>query len=552
MKLPFPFFSPNSAWIGLAAVAVFVLFWGLNRHHVTDVNEGLRLEPAVEMLETGDFITPRIEGNPYIKKPPLIYWMNCAAFVLFQQPGAWGARFFIALSALALVFFTAWVGKREGDAETGWWAAWTLLVAYYFIHKAQKANIDLPFISTLFAGSYFFWKALNTAPLKKTVLATLIAGVCYGLAALLKGPVILPFFCALLVAEILRRRPRWGRGVSVSLGVLALALALFAPWAWALVQHLGWQQVWEIFHQESIERLGEATEINSGPFWFYFIHLPGAFMPGAFLLLPLAISRPLRQRALWNPARPLFAFLLIFIGGAMLIFSFMAGKEVEYLMPLFPALALLAGRSLTLVLRWESSPPTLSILIALFFHVLAGLALFSPFLLFTTFGPWLLESRTGALLLVPASLIALIWFWKGRHKRNALALSVPLVAVALLLSGYRDGVKTRNNYRDSVQPFIEAALNENADLPRYRYKMKKLKHAHAIWHCREWTAPMPPETHLDEAALFQGRPAAWVVLRNKYQEKFAERYGTLLDYERIKGDDEQNFCLLQVRPRKRP
>ena len=96
------------------SLILFACFYGLGSYPLLDHNEGMYAAIARDMLKSGDFIIPHLNGAPYIEKPPLLYWLMAASMALFGE-NEWAARL---VPALAL-FATAWKLQRFLIRATG-------------------------------------------------------------------------------------------------------------------------------------------------------------------------------------------------------------------------------------------------------------------------------------------------------------------------------------------------------------------------------------------------------------------------------------------------
>lgn len=190
--------------------------------------EGHRVLPAVEMLESGDYIVPHIGGQPYLAKPPLVNWKIAAAFSLTGIRNEWTARLPSALHVLvaAIVLVTAGrvlLGNGALVASIVW------LTNLGMIEKGRMIEIDAIYVS-LFAIGFVAWLVLWQQHHARWLTWT-IPWVFLGFGLLAKGPAHLIFFYALVLAILWRtktlrellQRPH-------AIGVL-LMIAIFAVWA---------------------------------------------------------------------------------------------------------------------------------------------------------------------------------------------------------------------------------------------------------------------------------------------------------------------------------
>ena len=218
------------AWIASAVLlAWFVAFTGTRLLNVPD--EGRYAEVAREMVVTGDLVTPRLNGVPFLDKPPLFYWLEAASFSAFGAH-AWSARLVPALLGWLGTVLVLLAGARLRGWRAGVLGAAVLATSPLWLGGAQYVNHDLAVAAFLTASLLSFVVGL-TGPAREGA-AWIVAGcVAAGLAVLTKGLIglVFPFGITglwVLLTGRLRRVP-WG---ALALGLVVLA-AVVAPWSLA-------------------------------------------------------------------------------------------------------------------------------------------------------------------------------------------------------------------------------------------------------------------------------------------------------------------------------
>jgi 4-amino-4-deoxy-L-arabinose transferase-like glycosyltransferase len=305
------------------------------------------LDVARAMVETGDWIVPRYQGEPFFDKPPLAYWLMAATF-LGLGPGAAAARLVPALAAVLLVLVTAWLGSALFDRRTGLVGAVVLSTTLAFLTFARVAMSDmvLALLATLAVtlGRHAF------SPRRPRVLIPAV-GAALGLGFAAKGPIaVLVPGLALAVLLVLERRsrPSFGKGELVG-GALAFA-ATGLLWYVLVYVRLGAEPLVYFFVRENLQRFaGEAYDVGRPP-WFYLPAYAAEGLPWS-PLLPLALWVLLRERGGDDPGRGSARFLAIWAGLVLVPLSLSRGKIDYYLLPLYPAFSLLVARVLVAV-RW--------------------------------------------------------------------------------------------------------------------------------------------------------------------------------------------------------
>ena len=301
------------------------------------------LDAARAMLESGDWLVPRYQGQPFFDKPILTYWLMATAFEAVG-PSAGAARMVSAFAALGVVLATAWLGLRLFGERTGIAAALVLSTTLIFVAFGRLAMSDM--LLTL-------WTTLAVAvaarilwpPRARSPAAWVVAlGILLGLGFATKGPVA--WVMAAIPIFLLVWWWWWRDPLPVSPGALLaglLALVVVAGgWFVAVYARLGSEPLAYFFLRENLERFAAETYDVGRPFWYY----PPAYLltglPWSLLLLP-ALLRIRRDDA--------SSLLAAWIAVALVLLSLSRGKLDYYLLPLYPAIALLVGRWLSEV-RW--------------------------------------------------------------------------------------------------------------------------------------------------------------------------------------------------------
>jgi 4-amino-4-deoxy-L-arabinose transferase-like glycosyltransferase len=332
------------AELGIALAAALVFFAGLGARDFWEPDEPRHGAIAEEMRElrhgAGQLVVPRLNGEPYTQKPPLYYWLAAGSGTFGGFVTERAARLPSALAALLTVLVVYRFGRSALGPAAGLGAAAILITAPSFVDVARNARPDA--LLTLFVASalWLCWRidrGLGSAAWNRRALHLTV-----GLGLLTKGPVaaFLPLlgYVAYLAWErrlvdlrALFSRGSWLLSAGLALGWLGLATAVTPA---------------GFFHAAVTENLfGRyfSGASHDQPILFYLKRLPVAFLPWA-VLWPLAIGpirAGLRQDA-DATRRAALRFLLAFVAAGFLFFSLSAGKRVLYLVPLFPALALLS------------------------------------------------------------------------------------------------------------------------------------------------------------------------------------------------------------------
>lgn len=198
--------------------------------------EGRRILPAVQMLETGNYIVPEVGGSTYFRKPPLVNWLVAASFKAFGVRNEWTARLPSALSVLAVAIAFVTVARTSLGTRGSTIAALIWLTNIGMIEKGRLIEIEGIYVS-LSGLAIIFWLSFWSQN-KSPWLIWIPASIFLGLALLAKGPVHLVFFYGLVLA-VLWQTKNWRLLLHPAhFAGLAIMLAIFAAWAIPFLQSI--------------------------------------------------------------------------------------------------------------------------------------------------------------------------------------------------------------------------------------------------------------------------------------------------------------------------
>lgn len=342
-------FSHARASLALIVFALACYLPGFFTLPPIDRDEAWFAQGSKQMLESRDFITPRFQASPRLNKPVGIYWLQAATVRLAESAGFAGARNCIALyripsliGAVASVLLLYWTGlaflSRRGAILAAALLASCLLIGV----EARLAKTDATLLATVMAAQGSLAHAWMQAQRKRPYHAgwlPVILCISVAIGLLIKGPLILLFcFTTALVVSVQFGSASWLQPLRPLIG-LAVALLLVMPWYIAIVSLDGVMFAKATAH----DLLGKITEIQEGhwgPPGYHFIGLWIAFWPATPLLI---LSLPAIWRHRHEPRR---RFLLAWLLPCWLLFEIIATKLPHYVLPLYPAIALLLAISL--------------------------------------------------------------------------------------------------------------------------------------------------------------------------------------------------------------
>ena len=315
----------NARTAGIWLLLAVLWFGTLGIRPLYKADESRYGEISREMVASGDWVTPRLNGFKYFEKPPLQYWTTAALFSVLGERD-WVARLWTALIGFAGIVLTFHAGNRLFGPPTGLYAAAILAGSPLYIVLGQVNTLDMS-VSVFLAAAIFafalgrmmwFWIACALAVLSKGLIGFVLPLAAAGLYILLKR--------------------HWSLILRMVPGVLVF-LVIAAPWFIA-VSAANAEFAHFFFIQEHFQRFTTEMHQRAQPAWYFLAVLAAGMAPW---LAPFAKSlyRWTRERT------DLETLLWIWVLVVLAFFSASSSKLPPYILPIFPALAVLAARAIT-------------------------------------------------------------------------------------------------------------------------------------------------------------------------------------------------------------
>lgn len=382
---------------------------------------------AKAMLESGDWLVPRIDDEPHFEKPPLFTWAIALVSGLSGGVSALTATLPAAASGIAGVAGTVVLGRRLFGSRAGLMAGVMLATMPGYFWHARLALADMMVTAFIVWSAWAFWRARDEPAGERMWIA--VFWLCVGLAVSAKGPAgLMPIVVcgAFVIADRGVRELRMFRPV-MGLGILA---AVWAPWAIAFVTRGGTglvQQVVVADYGVHFGRWDRASEV-----FFAVGPLALEALPWS-LFAPMAIVSGLRSSDV--ATRRKFWFLAAWSLAYVIAITLMTHKRDRYLLPAYPALALMLGwlwrewraGKLTAAFRWHGP-------VVATFAVGVSAAFLVPARHRQELAVWIPATLSGALPVVVALLVAgALAFVACRGVRPAMAFGVLGSVMALVM-----------------------------------------------------------------------------------------------------------------------
>src|SRR5437773_3160931 len=330
----------------LAGLVLF--FWRLGSHDLWPPDEPRFALVAKEMWMRGDYSVLSLNNHLYTDKPPLFFWAINGFARLLGGIDEWAARLPSAVSTLLALFLIERLGAWLYDRRTGLLAALVFATSLQILERGRWASIDMTLNLFVLSAIVLLWLGRSRRDREGVLIAA--GWVMMGLATLAKGPVGLVLsFLAIVPSMLIERDFRSARRVVSPIGIalfLLITLSWFGVFAWRLGVRYA---AWVLMHQ-NVERYVGAWN-STHPVWYYLWRFPLGFFPW-IVILPWAVAQAVSPRE--RERRSAALFLLTWTPAIFLFFSFSTGKRGVYIIPLYPAAAILVAR--LLARAWGTSP----------------------------------------------------------------------------------------------------------------------------------------------------------------------------------------------------
>ena len=326
----------------MTAAFYFLFFLGLTATGLLGPDEPRYAAIGREMARSGDWVTPRLWGEPWFEKPALVYWMTGLAFRagLGEEMAP---RLPVALMGAAFLLFYYWILRREFGSRAAFFATAILGTSAAWLGLSHVGVTDLP-MTAAFSAAMLLGLRLVGRPLPdgrgsegvsepRALASGVPAGALLGLAVLAKG--LVPLVLALPLVWMARRRLKQ----LLDPAVIAAFLLVAGPWYVLCALANGPRFLEEFFLKHHFSRVWSGVLQHEQPVWFY---VP-VLMAGLFPWTPLVAL--LFRRSAYRDARRRFLLLWALFG--LVFFSLTVNKLPGYLLPLVPAVSALMGLELT-------------------------------------------------------------------------------------------------------------------------------------------------------------------------------------------------------------
>jgi 4-amino-4-deoxy-L-arabinose transferase-like glycosyltransferase len=338
--------------VALVAFSLLLLLPGTSAS-LFDRDEGWYAQVLREMAQRGDYIVPTYLGQPWLLKPPLLYWLAAPLARLFRGE-EWALRLVSVLAMTVAVQLLWSIAAKLYDRRVAWFASLAFLTAGLPAVVGRLFITDAVLLACLLGASLAFLDLRRSGFADRRAVAF---WACVGLAVLAKGPAVAVYILGLFGAHVLTKRAesRIELRTSAETPPTPCTPLLYHPrfWAWApvgMLPAIAWftaaavragDALWAgYFSHELASRFTAPVHGHVGPPGYYLVTSFAGWLPWS-LLLPGAVFEAWRARRAEPNTR--FAFWWLVLPWAAL--ELVPGKLPHYVLPCYAPLALLLGRA---------------------------------------------------------------------------------------------------------------------------------------------------------------------------------------------------------------
>lgn len=326
----------------LLLVLGLVLFLpGLGRHDLWNPDEPRCAEVAREMLDTGSYLVPHLNGDVYTDEPPLHFWAISSMGILRGQLDEATVRLPSALAAIASSLLVFSLGLRLFSNRVAWIAALVFMTSYKVLWQGRTGQVGMLLTFWITLAVYFWVRGT----LEDRPGLTLLFFVALGLGTLTRGlEALLPPVLTICVFLLLTGQAKHLRRLMLGPGPLIWLIVTLA-WLVPAVAAIGLSELGDLLITEPFQPLfasGSSSHLvgHFKPWYYYLTTIPADFLPWSFLFPTAAWIAWRRAR---GEARKWVVFLLAWVAVTLILFTLSPVKRSVNVLTMFPALALLVG-----------------------------------------------------------------------------------------------------------------------------------------------------------------------------------------------------------------
>ena len=458
--------------LGILTIGMVIFLFNLGGRDLWEPDETRYAVIAREMVQSGNWILPHLNGEIYAEKPAFFFWLVNLSTFFFGANNELTNRFPSTLAGLITLLITFLFGERLFNLRTGFLSSLVLATCLLFPQLSRWMAFDALFTLFFFLTLFCFYRGFEKEEGRRRDY--LIAGLFLGLGVLTKGPIAyLPLPVFMIFASFQKEIKKfWNR--DLLLGFL-LSLAVVFLWLIPACWMGGEDYTQKILFGRTIRRLaGSGKYFHPQSFFFYFIRFPIEFLPWTFFI-PAAIIFAVGKRK--GKGKQLL-FLSIWFILVFLFFTISKAKKDNYILPLYPAAAIMVGWAWDSIISSKEKEKgviiTLILLTSLFCIALVLLLSGFPQKLYPDFQPYVYLGASILLYLLIGSALSVLLFLKQKKFASAVTLVIAFAFLHLHLSYV---LPPKLNAQRSMRTFSESILKRmevGDDLKTFRFQSKGL------------------------------------------------------------------------------
>jgi 4-amino-4-deoxy-L-arabinose transferase-like glycosyltransferase len=330
-------------------ISCLALFWKLGAGSLAAWDEAIYAQVSKEIVQGGDWLTLHWNYRMWFEKPPLFMWITALFYRLFGASELW-ARMPSALSGIALLLVAYSIGKLTYGKRVGLLAAIVLLTCYHFLSFSRFGTMEVMLTLFIYIALYAYLR-LNQENQKwwyviwpACALALMVKGAG-GLIA--PAAIVLALICDKRFRAAIQSKHFWQ-------GVL-LALLIVAPWHLLMYFRYGRAFIDEYLGYHVIARSTRTLEGNASGYFYYVGKLVDGFFPWG-LLVPFAVFSEARKKFKEPSCSWILLILMALVFG---LYTVIPTRRPWYIVPLYPALAILVAAFIYHLYQHYQSRPLL-------------------------------------------------------------------------------------------------------------------------------------------------------------------------------------------------
>jgi 4-amino-4-deoxy-L-arabinose transferase-like glycosyltransferase len=438
----------------LLAVGGVLYFYNLGGWDLWNPDEPRYAQIAREMLQGEGWIIPHLNSEVYLDKPPLFFWLMAATGTVIGGMTEFAARFPAALFALLTLLLLFFLGKRLFNEKGGFFAALILATNVEFLWLARRACLDTTL--TFFTTAAITCLYIGFYQRQGRWFLYLVAYLAMALGVLTKLQIGVIVPVLVVGGYFLVRRELGFFKDPTHIPGIALFVAVIGGWLALAYLSGGPEYVWGLLYQKTASTFLE-TASHDRPLYYYLMNFPGDFIPW-IIFLPSALIYGLSAKG----RNKEFIFVLFWFAIIFVFFTVAKAKRELYLLPLYPAAALMVGNLLVeRPLGAEGAQKSVTVIPLMVLIIILALTAISLPIVTALKGSFYLEHpwEIGVVTALIAGGGAFLSFLAYHYRRRDLPLYIICAAIfALTLYGAYRIFPEINRYK-SARPLAQAIVS---------------------------------------------------------------------------------------------